>query len=118
MDPMMNAYSIRSYDPAMGSFKTESKSKFARFMEGFGKAAKCAGEAFLPLIPGGNIINAALNGMSSPSNSFSDAGSGMNPYDMLNIQQQMLQESRVFTLLSNIIKIRHDSAMSAIRNIR
>ena len=36
----------------------------------------------------------------------------------LGLQRKMQQENRQFTMLSNIMKVRHDSARSAINNIR
>jgi hypothetical protein len=36
----------------------------------------------------------------------------------LNLQSEMQQESRQFNAISNIIKVRHDSAKAAINNIR
>lgn len=36
----------------------------------------------------------------------------------LNLQQDMQAENRQFILLSNIMKIKHDTAKSAIQNIR
>ncbi len=35
----------------------------------------------------------------------------------LNLQESMQQESRAFTSLSNVMKVRHDSAKAAINNI-
>jgi hypothetical protein len=36
----------------------------------------------------------------------------------LNLQQEMQQENRQFTMVSNIMKTKHDTAKSAINNIR
>ncbi len=87
------------------------------FLNEFGKIMKIAGKSALQFIPGGQIITTALETFGNSSNS-EPIGNGMFPYDMLGIQQQLLQESQQYTLISNIIKIRHDAVMNAIRNIR
>lgn len=118
MDPISRQFNLNSV-PVSTTVSSETKSgKFAGFMKGMGHIAQTAGKALLPLIPGGNIVGAALRNLGNSDQSFDGIGGGMSPYDMLAIQQQMLQEARVYTLISNVIKIRHDSVMSAIRNIR
>jgi hypothetical protein len=40
-----------------------------------------------------------------------------DPMQYLELQQQMLSESRAFETVSNVQKAKHDSAMAAIRNL-
>jgi hypothetical protein len=117
MESIPSQYCLRTYDQTAPT-PAETEGKFSRFMSSVGRVARAAGKAVLPLLPGGNVLSAAISNFGDSSGSFAGMNNGMSPYDMLKIQQEMLQEARIFTLLSNIIKIRHDSAMSAIRNIR
>ncbi len=102
----------------MGASGLEETNKFKSMFKKIGRFAVQAGKSIAPLIPGGDVLKIALEGISGKMNSESQLSGGMNPYDMLQIQQEMLQEARMFTLLSNIIKVRHDAAMNSIRNIR
>ena len=43
---------------------------------------------------------------------------GSDTWQFIQYQQQMTQEMRQFELVSTILKNRHDSAMSAIRNMK
>lgn len=43
---------------------------------------------------------------------------GMQSKEYLTLQNEMQRESREFNSISNILKVRHDSAKSAINNIR
>ena len=66
------------------------------------------------LMPGvGGAIGSLISG--SPG-----TGSllGSDTWQYLQYQQQMQQESRQFELVSTILKNRHDSSMSAIRNMK
>lgn len=99
------------------SSKPETKdSKFSKFMRGLGTFAVAAGKAAVKLVPGAEAVNTFFEAFGD-QNSFGGS-SGMTPYEMLGLQQQMLQESRMFTVLSNCMKVRHDAAMNAIRNIK
>ena len=119
MDPIQRRYDLTLTNQQTASASPEAgKGRFKSFMKGVGQVAQVAGKALLPLVPGGQVLGAALSRIGNPEQGFDGLGGGMSPYDMLAIQQQMLQEARVYTLISNIIKIRHDSIMSAIRNIR
>ncbi|HPQ40994.1 MAG TPA: hypothetical protein PLV45_11540 [bacterium] len=92
------------------------KSGFQRFMRGLGKVALAAGKTAMRMVPGAEIIETFFNAV-NPGSSMDQYG-GMTPFEMLGLQQQMLQEARMFTVLSNVMKVRHDAAMNAIRNIR
>jgi hypothetical protein len=117
MDAINSQFSLVTSDPSRVGGTPEKSSKFKDFMKSVGKAAAGAGKAILPMVPGGAVIGAALSGFSNQSE-MQGLNNGLNPYDMLQLQQQMLQEARTFTLMSNIMKTRHDSIMNAIRNIR
>lgn len=105
-------------NPESNNLETTPNHAFKGFMRKVGRFAGAVGKSVLPLVPGGAVIGAALEGLST-SEASNNLGTGaMSPYEMLNLQQKMLEEARMFTMLSNVMKIRHDSAMSAIRNIR
>ncbi|MBN1297418.1 hypothetical protein JXA80_11605 [bacterium] len=95
---------------------SKQASKFDRFMRGLGTVATAAGKAALKLIPGAEAVDTFFSELGASS--MMGQYGGMSPYEMLGLQQQMLQEARVFTVLSNVMKVRHDAAMNAIRNIR
>ncbi len=119
MDPIQRRYDLTLTNSPSAPVPPETgKGRFRSFMKGVGHVAQAAGKALLPLVPGGQVLGAALSKIGNPEQGFDGFGGGMSPYDMLAVQQQMLQEARIYTLISNVIKIRHDSIMSAIRNIR
>ncbi|MCD4654302.1 hypothetical protein K8T06_10255 [bacterium] len=91
-------------------------SKFSKFMKGLGTFAVAAGRAAITTIPGASAVGTFFEAFGAES-AMGQYG-GMTPYEMLGLQQQMLQEARMFTVLSNIMKVRHDAAMNAIRNIK
>jgi hypothetical protein len=78
----------------------------------------------------GGLVGAAANvfapGLGSVIGNVIGGGSGggvggfggnqMSPTAMLQVQQQMAFEQEAFTLASNVLKDRHDAAMSAIQN--
>ena len=92
------------------------KSGFKKFMEGLGTFAVAAGKAAMQAIPGGSAVSTFFESLTGDS-AIGGYG-GMTPYEMLGLQQQMLQEARMFTVLSNVMKVRHDAAMNSIRNIK
>ncbi len=93
-----------------------NEGKFSRILNGLGRFVGATGRAAAHLIPGASVICEffSLCGLGDSSPNFG----GMMPNDMLGIQQEMLQEARMYTLISNIMRLRHDAAMSAIRNIK
>jgi len=96
--------------------ETAMTSKFDKFMKGLGTFAAAAGKAAISTIPGASAVGSFFDAFASRT-SMGQYG-GMTPYEMLGLQQQMLQEARMFTTLSNVMKVRHDAAMNAIRNIK
>ena len=93
-------------------------SKFGQVLKGIGSAACALGKAALGMTPAGAIINSAFKSLGMQGDMSLGGYGGLNPYNMLDIQKSMLQEAEVYTLISNIMKLRHDSMMNAIRNIR
>lgn len=100
------------------SFGSEhaKRSRFDRIMNGLGIVMATTGKIATTMIPGASVLSGLFDAIGEES--WMDRFGGMMPAEMLGIQQSMLQESRVYTLLSNIMKIRHDAAMNAIRNIK
>ena len=81
-------------------------------------------------ISGSSQLDQIAGGNSGPmSGEFGQAGGGLQGADMLqrnmqmnmeflSLQNQMQMESRQFNSVSNALKVRHDSAMAAIRNMK
>ena len=70
---------------------------------------------------GGGAVSGGFGGASPDKPTFSDPSvremAAMSEYYM-KLQNEMQRESREFNAVSNIIKVRHDSAKAAINNIR
>jgi hypothetical protein len=47
-----------------------------------------------------------------------NAGGGVDPNQYLQIQKQMSEQSEAFEAVSNVLKSKHESAMSAIQNMK
>lgn len=65
----------------------------------------------------GNMVAPGLGGMIGNAISGGAGGLVGNTMQYLQLQQQMNAESEAFETASAVMKSRHDSAMSAIRNI-
>lgn len=128
-----------SYNSLKGIERKDRKTGFQKFMEGTKSAIAGASSAILPAIAlsapptvGGAVLTAFvaggskiaeganLNDVLGKTISSSGGLSGWQDRGMqyLMLQMEIQDEARRFTTLSNIIKARHDSAMSAIRNMR
>ncbi|WP_242394642.1 hypothetical protein [Anaeromyxobacter oryzisoli] len=91
-----------------------------------------------PYVPGGTVLSAAVNGAVAGASGSARAGAPAGssaPDDVLGatrqlqeeartfnlqylqLQENMQRESREFTALSNVMKVKHDSAKAAIQNI-
>jgi hypothetical protein len=85
--------------------------KTSRFRKLVGAVAGGVGNMILPGVGGaiGNLIGGQPG-----------AGSlvGSDTWQYIQYEQQMQQEMRQFEMVSTILKNRHDSAMSAIRNMK
>ncbi|MBX7191976.1 MAG: hypothetical protein K1X94_07960 [Sandaracinaceae bacterium] len=91
-------------------------------------------------LPGGEIVAAAIHGTASAASSSTGSGGGVGsagsagaasgtPYDallsssdesmqLIELQQQIQEENRRYSTLSNVLKARHETAKNAIGNIR
>jgi hypothetical protein len=88
-----------------------------------------------PFVPGGNVLSAAVRTASATALG-DGTGAGTGDGDLLSatralqhesqaanlqylqLQEDMQRESRTFSALSNVMKVKHDSAHAAIQNIR
>ena len=81
------------------------------------------------VIPGAGLVSLALSGLShlvghdtAPSGGDATsallAGNQALDTRYLLLQARMQQESRMYTAISNILRVRHDAAKNAIANIR
>jgi hypothetical protein len=101
------------------------------------QAGQAAG-ALLGVIPGGGLLTAALGSVTAVASraltaSSSTGGAAVDPSGPLTgyvdqmrqeadrsllMQLQMQQESREYNAVSNVLKVRHESARAAINNLR
>jgi len=130
---------VLSYNNVQGIDRKDRKSGFQKFLDGTKNTLTAASSALLPAIAlsapptvGGAVLTAFVAGAGKLSEGAGNtgylSGGGNNPggidswqdrgMQYLMLQMQIQDEARRFTTLSNIIKARHDSAMSAIRNLR
>lgn len=100
---------------AKGQLSTKS-CRFSRIMSGMSAALAATAKIGSGVVPGASVVSGFFEAFGQKS-MMGDYG-GMTPMEMLDLQQAMLQEARVYTLLSNVMRIRHDAAMNAIRNIK
>lgn len=87
-------------------------------------------ESATSILPGGAVVSAAVQGaretVAGSSGSSSSASSIESALDAqsdtqmqyIELQQRMQEENRRFTTLSNVLKARHETAKTAIGNIR
>ncbi len=86
-------------------------------------------EAAAPFVPGVGMVAAALSsGGGLGDTALGDAGTGTmgdtlryttnQSMQYLELQQRISAEDRKYTTMSNVLKARHESAKSAINNIR
>jgi hypothetical protein len=99
-----------SIDDILKNTKPQGGGGFKRVL---GAIAGGAANIFFPGL--GGIIGGGLSGKLLGS---AMPGLGSETTQFLQLQRQMLQEQRTFDLMSTILKIRHDSSMSAIRNMK
>ncbi len=107
---------------------------------GLARGVAATVELAAPYVPGGTVLSAAVRGAvagadatgavagaASPGSSAPDDVLGATRQlqeeartfnlQYLQLQESMQRESREFTALSNVMKVKHDSAKSAIQNI-
>jgi hypothetical protein len=101
---------------------------------GLARGVAATVELAAPYVPGGTVLSAAVRGGGSGAAGAVAAGAS-GPDDVLGatrqlqqeaqtfnlqylqLQESMQRESREFTALSNVMKVKHDSAKAAIQNI-
>jgi hypothetical protein len=123
---------------------TEKKTEPGRFERAFRSAAEGVASGLAatvglaaPYVPGGMVLSAAVRGAvsSGARGPVTGAHTGSGEGDIveatralqqesqasnlrfLQLQESMQRESREFTALSNVMKVKHDSAKAAIHNI-
>ena len=113
---------------------------------GLARGVAATVELAAPYVPGGTVLSAAVRSAPSPRARSIGAGSGADRgtsgtgaasgegdvleatralqqeartfnLQYIQLQESMQRESREFTALSNVMKVKHDSAKSAINNI-
>jgi len=119
--------------PLLGSHtaaRARPSSSFADHLATGLDAASAVARVAGTVIPGAGLVSVALSGLSrligGPGHggtSLGDAASLVSQdhsfnLQFLRLQEQMQRESRVYTALSNIMRVRHEAAKNAIDNIR
>lgn len=108
---------------------------FARALRAAAQGVASAVQLAAPFVPGGTLLSAAIRGATSSFARAVGTGSGGAEGSLLDatrslqresqefnlrylqLQESMQRESREFTALSNVMKVKHDSAKAAILNI-
>ncbi len=116
---------------------TEDKGRFSTFMSA-GARAVLGGATVGATFAGGPIFGAAVHELGRAAGVAPTAGGGIGPGDnstldevrsmqtqsqefnleYLNLQEEVQQENRRFSTLSNVLKAKHETAKSAIANVR
>lgn len=112
-----------------------SGSGFGDFMSGVADGALAGVAAVAPFVPGGELVKMAANGLRGISDS-APAGLGgakgekldqmwemqeqnqMFNLQYMHLQQELQSDNRHFSTMTNLLKARHDTAKSAINNMR
>ena len=113
--------------PAAGRTTAPPLDRAFRDLLGEGASALLAGvDAASDLVPGGALVSAAVSGFAgaagptSPGNPF-DATLGRaaeSQLELLTLQARMQEENQRFTTLSNVLRAEHETAKTAIGNLR
>ncbi len=133
---MSNIKGIRAYKQMQQSRtapKAKSEGGFGKFMKGVAAGSLTAVATVGSAAPGGGLISGVANGLSSIITG--DGGnsaqqeqldkmwamqreSQMFNMQYLELQTEMQAENRRFSSMSNLMKVRHDTAKSAINNMQ
>lgn len=126
-----------SVEPARG--RVTARNDFASMLKrGASQAAGALANgvsAAAAVIPGANFVSAVASAVGSITGAVTGSGSGdkwsllqaqqkmqeegfMNSLRLLQLQRRMNRESQQFSAISNVEKVRHDMAKTAINNIR
>lgn len=120
---------------AQGKANSESGSGFGELMGDIANGALAGLAAVAPVLPGGELIKMAANGLRgvSPGGAMGLGGARGEKLDemwamqeenqifnlqYMHLQQSMQAENRHFSTMSNLLKARHDTAKAAINNMR
>lgn len=113
----------------------ESGSGFGKFMGGVADTALSGVAAAAPFIPGGQFVGMAANGLQGLKDQAPEGLGGAEGEQLdqmwesheqsqafnmqyMQLQQQMQADDRRFSTMSNLLKARHDTAKTAINNMR
>lgn len=113
----------------------EQGNKFGQFMDDVADASLKTASAVAPALPGGELVKMAADGLQELKGDTPGALSGTHSekfeqmwemqrqnqvYNMqyMQLQQAAQAQNRQFKTLSNLMKVRHDTAKSAINNMR
>lgn len=117
------------------STESSNNGTFGQFMEDVADGALEAVSTVAPALPGGELVSMAADGLQKLGDQAPDglgAAEGEQLDEMwemqqhnqvqnmqyLKLQQAAQQQNRRFKALSNLMKVRHDTAKSAINNMR
>lgn len=122
-----------------GTFKTTSNIDFAtqlrRVMSQGTAAMSNAASAAAPLVPGASVVSAVLSNASGSLIGPDNGSVNQNPNSLMNfeqmqknmmtmnmqmisVQREFQQMSEQYTMVSNVLKTKHDAEKNAIGNIR
>lgn len=119
--------------------KKDSSSSFADVLSGVADVALATTATVASVVPGGQLIGLAAGGLygikqavGGKGQGGAQAGAGRDDIDKMwdmqkdnqaynmeymQLQQQLQSDNRSFSTLSNLMKVRHDTAKSAINNM-
>lgn len=135
MTRIHNTSTYQSTPTQAASKKPEKGKAFSDVLSGVADVALVATATVAPLVPGGQLIGLAAggiygikqavgrNGGQHPSGSEIDKMWAMQRENQahnmqyMQLQQQIQSDNRSFSTLSNLMKVRHDTAKSAINNM-
>ena len=115
--------------------ESDSGSSFGEFMGDVADGALAGVAAVAPFLPGGEFVKMAANGLRSLGDSAPGGLAGakgekldqmwqmqeqsqMFNLQYMHLQQEIQSDNRHFSTMSNLLKARHDTAKSAINNMR
>ena len=100
-------------EPAERAFREALRGGAGVLLEGVERAAGA--------LPGGAVLSAATSALTGASGGTMDDAltrSANQQMELLELQQRMQDENQRFTTLSNVLKAEHETAKTAIGNIR
>lgn len=127
--PPISVAPVPDRRPEPGGFGAALKAAASRVARGVGAALELAA----PLVPGGAAVAGALRSVAGAAGAAGGASDDAQllaatralqqeartfNLQYLQLQEGMQRESREFSALSNVLKVKHDSAKSAIHNIQ